>query len=61
MVKTTGPGPDFKPLLFTRPGTAARWTFVVGKDGKIAYRNTKVVPETDAKTITEFIAAQEKK
>lgn len=59
MVRATGP--EGKPLLFTRPGTAARWTFVVGKDGKIAYKNTKVEPKTDAKTVTEFIAAQEKK
>jgi len=38
-----------------RAGTAARWTFVVGKDGKIAYKNTKVVPADDAKKITAFV------
>ena len=44
-----------------RAGTAGRWTFVVGKDGKIAYKNTKVIPGDDAKKIAEFIASAEKK
>jgi peroxiredoxin Q/BCP len=52
---------DGKPYEFERKGTAARWTFVIGKDGKIAYKNTKVVPADDAKKITEFITkAQDK-
>lgn len=44
-----------------RAGTAARWTFVVGKDGKIAHKNTKVDPVVDAKKITEFITNAENK
>jgi peroxiredoxin Q/BCP len=44
-----------------RNGTAARWTFVVDKDGKIAYMNTKVIPADDAKKITEFITKAEAK
>jgi peroxiredoxin Q/BCP len=53
---------DGKAFEFERAGTAARWTFVVGKDGKIAYKNTKVTPADDAKKITEFItkASEEK-
>lgn len=39
-----------------RAGTAARWTFIIGKDGKVAYKNTKVNPADDAKKITAFIA-----
>jgi peroxiredoxin Q/BCP len=50
-----------KPFEFKRAGTAARWTFVIGKDGKIAYVNTKVIPADDAKKITEFIAKAEEK
>jgi peroxiredoxin Q/BCP len=50
-----------KAIEFKREGTAARWTFVVGKDGKIAYKNTKVTPSDDAKKIAEFIDAAEKK
>jgi peroxiredoxin Q/BCP len=52
---------DGKTFEFERKGTAARWTFVVGKDGTIVYKNTKVVPANDAKKITEFIAEAEKK
>jgi len=52
---------DGKPIEFRRAGTAARWTFVIGKDGKVAYKNTKVVPADDAKAITEFIAKAEEK
>lgn len=44
-----------------RGGTAARWTFVVGKDGKIAHKNMKVDPVIDAKKILEFIMQTEKK
>jgi peroxiredoxin Q/BCP len=52
---------DGKAIEFKRNVTAARWTFVVGKDGKIAYKNTKVTPAEDAKRITEFIAKAEEK
>jgi peroxiredoxin Q/BCP len=52
---------DGKPYEFERKGTAARWTFVIGKDGKIAYKNTRVTPADDAKKITEFITGAEKK
>jgi peroxiredoxin Q/BCP len=52
---------DGKPLEFQRAGTAARWTFLVGPDGKIAYKNVKVIPADNAKKIAEFIDAAEKK
>ena len=50
-----------QPIEFMRAGTAARWTFLISPDGKIAYKNTKVVPADDAKKIAEFIDAAEKK
>jgi len=50
-----------QPIEFERAGTAARWTFIVGKDGKIAYKNTKVSPADDAKKIAEFLAKAEEK
>jgi peroxiredoxin Q/BCP len=50
-----------KPFEFQRAGTAVRWTFIIDKDGKIAYVNTKVVPTDDAKKITEFITKAEEK
>ena len=50
-----------KPIEVERAATLARWTFVVGKDGKIAYKNAKVTPADDAKKITEFITGAEGK
>jgi len=44
---------------FERKGTASRWTFIIGKDGKIAYKNVKVNPTLDAKKVAEFIAKAE--
>jgi peroxiredoxin Q/BCP len=53
---------DGKQYEFERKTTAARWTFVIDRDGKVAYVNTKVLPADDAKKITEFIGkADEKK
>ena len=52
---------DGKFVELKRKATAARWTFVIGKDGKIAYMNTKVNPADDAKKITEFILKAEEK
>jgi peroxiredoxin Q/BCP len=40
---------------FTRGVTASRWTFVVGKDGKVAYKNTKVNAAEDAKAVAEAV------
>jgi peroxiredoxin len=42
-------------------GISERALFVVGKDGKIAYKNTKVVPADDAKKVTQFITDADKK
>lgn len=52
---------DGNAIEFKRNATLGRWTFVVGKDGKIAYKNTKVIPADDAKKISEFIAKAEEK
>lgn len=56
-------GPDRKPLLneagerfrVERQATFARWTFLIGRDGKLLYKNTKVNPANDARQIVEFI------
>jgi thioredoxin-dependent peroxiredoxin len=50
---------DGKLIELKRGGTAARWTFIIGKDGKIAYVNTKVNPIEDAKKIGDFILKAE--
>jgi len=46
---------DGKELVLKRELTAARWTFVIGKDGKVLLKNTKVVPAQDSKKVAEFI------
>ena len=46
---------DGKVVEIERAGTAARWTFIIGRDGKVAYKNTKVNPVLDAKKVAEFI------
>jgi thioredoxin-dependent peroxiredoxin len=59
-VKVKAKTPDKEGFEFERPGTAGRWTFVIGPDGTVAYKNTKVTP-ADAKAVSEFIAAADKK
>ena len=43
------------PIQLTRGGTASRWTFVIGKDGKIALKNTQVKAADDSKAILEVV------
>ena len=47
---------DGTELSLTRQATAKRWTFIVGKDGKIAYKNSMVAPAEDSKTIAAEVA-----
>jgi peroxiredoxin Q/BCP len=46
---------DKKSIILKREVTAARWTFIIGLDGKIAYKNTKVEPVADSKQIEAFL------
>jgi thioredoxin-dependent peroxiredoxin len=62
-----GKGGSFKtkdaegnPVELIRGVTAKRWTFVIGKDGTIAYKNTNVDAAKDAKTIAEVVSKLEK-
>ena len=48
-------------VTIKRPVTLDRWTFIIGKDGKILYKNTKVHPGTDLKQVLGFIEKLEKK
>src|SRR5262245_12341933 len=50
---------DGNPIEIKRSATAARWTFVIGKDGKVVYKNTRVNPAEDARRITEFLTRAE--
>jgi thioredoxin-dependent peroxiredoxin len=49
------------PLMLKRAVTAARWTFIIGMDGKIAYKNTKVNPAEDSKQVAAFIEKLQQK
>jgi len=52
---------DGKNVVLKRAVTAVRWTFFIGKDGKVIYKNTKVNPVDDSKQIAAFIEKLEKK
>jgi len=52
---------DGKPIAFKRNVTAARWTFIIDKDGKVVYKKSNVSPALDSKQVTEFIEKQAKK
>jgi peroxiredoxin Q/BCP len=41
--------------------TIKRWTFVIGKDGRIAARNTQVAAAEDSKAILETVSGLQKK
>jgi peroxiredoxin Q/BCP len=49
---------DGNPIVLKRGVTADRWTFVINKDGKIIYKNTKVNPTQDSKQIIELVEKQ---
>lgn len=46
---------DGKPLALKRGVTAARWTFVIDKDGKIVHKDTNVKAADDSKKIQSVI------
>ncbi len=52
---------DGKEVPFTIGVVAKRWTFVIGKDGKIASKNTEVNAAEDSKAILDTVAKLQKK
>jgi peroxiredoxin Q/BCP len=66
--KVRATGPDRKPLLdadgkridVDRPVTLARWTLVVGRDGKIASLRSVVNPVTDVDEVRKIVEAMPK-
>ncbi len=46
---------DGKDVTLTRDHTASRWTFVIGKDGKLAFIETKVDPAGDGEAVAAAI------
>jgi peroxiredoxin Q/BCP len=49
------------PITLMRNVTTARWTFIIGRDGKILYKNIIVNPVEDSKQVLAFIEQLEKK
>jgi peroxiredoxin Q/BCP len=47
--------PDGDPLELKRGVTEKRWTFIIGKDGKIAYKDTDVKPAGDSKKVLDQV------
>jgi peroxiredoxin Q/BCP len=58
-----GPGGSIKRTVagteheLVRDISERRWTFIVGKDGKIIYKNDAVNPETDSEEVLSFLKA----
>ena len=48
---------DDKEQEFTRGCSIQRWTFVIDKSGKIAYKNPKVTAAEDSKAVLEALKA----
>ncbi|MDB5391142.1 MAG: alkyl hydroperoxide reductase/Thiol specific antioxidant/Mal allergen [Planctomycetaceae bacterium] len=56
-VKTTnGKKGDGSAISLQRPATSQRWTFVIGKDGKIALKNPKANATEDSKAVIKLLA-----
>jgi peroxiredoxin Q/BCP len=51
---------DGKPIKLQRGFFASRWTFVIGKDGTIIYKDTKVDAAQDSKKILELVEKTDK-
>ena len=46
---------DGKEVVLKRPHTFARWTFILGKDGKVLYQDTHVDAPNDSRKAIEFL------
>jgi len=44
------------PLVAERGVTIKRWTFIIGKDGKVAYKNEKASTAKDAEQVLEVLS-----
>jgi len=52
---------DGQPVKVKREVTTSRWTFVIGRDGKIVSKNPKANPATDPKEVADLIEKLEKR
>jgi len=52
---------DGREIVVKRAVTAERWTFIIGTDGKVLYKNAKVNPNEDTKQVAAFVEKMQKK
>lgn len=52
---------DGKTIVLNRPATLARWTFILDRDGKVAYKNTKADPSQSSQEVLRVLDELEKK
>jgi peroxiredoxin Q/BCP len=50
-----------KEIALQRGVTAARWTWVIGRDGRVLYKNTNANPAESSKEVLAFLAKQNKR
>jgi peroxiredoxin Q/BCP len=51
---------DGREVELKRGVTSARWTFIIGRDGRILYKDTEVDPEGDSRTVIRAIQRLDK-
>lgn len=54
--KSISRGVNGQVITSTRAFTAEAWTFIVGEDGRILYRETTISPAKDSQEVLEFIS-----
>lgn len=50
---------DGNRVILEREATFRRWTFIIGKDGEIVYKNEKVRPGKESASILEFVKSMQ--
>jgi len=53
--KAKGKDLQGNPITIERAVTIQRWTFVIDRDGKLVYKNTRVSPALDSKQVADVI------
>ena len=44
-----------KEIKLTRGVTESRWTWIIGKDGRVLYKNTAASPDEESKQVVKFL------
>ena len=52
---------DGETIVLNRPATFARWTLILDREGKVAYKNTRADPSQSSQEVLRVVEALEKK